>query len=161
MSRYRTKGQHKKADPVAFRLKKGPNGYNLCRYCSEEVQPPRRTFCSGERTQRKGKRINGIWTSIVQVQGYGCVHEWIIRSSPRYAREAVFDRDQGVCVLCGTKHSRKGRWEMDHIIPVVEGGGECGLDNLRSLCQPCHKTVTAELRARLKKQKVDEDSNEP
>ena len=39
-------------------------------------------------------------------------------------------------------------WEMDHIIPVVEGGGFCGLDGLRTLCVPCHKRATAALAAR-------------
>lgn len=154
MSKYRTIGKHKKADPGSFKLKKGPNGYNLCKFCQTEVKPPRRTFCSGIKTIYGRKKINGFWVRILKIQGYGCVHEWILRSSPKYARDAVFDRDQGVCSLCGIKNARKGNWQMDHIIPVIEGGGECGLENLRSLCKnPCHKKVTAELRSRLKKQK--------
>jgi len=40
-------------------------------------------------------------------------------------------------------------WDADHITPVIEGGGECGLDNFRTLCIPCHKQVTAELRGRM------------
>ena len=32
---------------------------------------------------------------------------------------------------------------------VAEGGGCCGLDNLRTLCTPCHRKETAGLRARL------------
>ena len=40
-------------------------------------------------------------------------------------------------------------WDADHITPVVEGGGECGLDNYRTLCIPCHKKETAELARRL------------
>ena len=39
-------------------------------------------------------------------------------------------------------------WEMDHRVPVVEGGGDCGLENLRTLCCDCHHRVTAELAAR-------------
>jgi hypothetical protein len=39
-------------------------------------------------------------------------------------------------------------WEMDHIIPVSEGGGSCGLENLRTLCCPCHRTVTKEFHER-------------
>lgn len=39
-------------------------------------------------------------------------------------------------------------WDMDHILPVVEGGGACGLENLRTLCIPCHKKETAALAAR-------------
>lgn len=46
-------------------------------------------------------------------------------------------------------------WEMDHETPVVEGGGSCGLDNLRTLCYRCHKAVTAELRKRLSKKPTD------
>jgi hypothetical protein len=41
-----------------------------------------------------------------------------------------------------------GFWDMDHITPVVEGGGGCGLDNLRTLCIPCHRAETAKLAAR-------------
>ena len=39
-------------------------------------------------------------------------------------------------------------WEMDHIVPVVEGGGECGLEGLRTLCWECHARATRELRGR-------------
>jgi 5-methylcytosine-specific restriction protein A len=39
-------------------------------------------------------------------------------------------------------------WEMDHIVPVVEGGGSCGLENLRTLCWTCHRRETRELAAR-------------
>jgi 5-methylcytosine-specific restriction protein A len=39
-------------------------------------------------------------------------------------------------------------WEADHIIPVVEGGGQCGLDNYRTLCLPCHKKASAQLAKR-------------
>jgi len=39
-------------------------------------------------------------------------------------------------------------YEIDHIIPVVEGGGCCGLDNLRTLCFPCHKSETKALAGR-------------
>ena len=41
-------------------------------------------------------------------------------------------------------------WQADHIIPVAEGGGSCDLDNLRTLCTPCHKEETQKLQARLK-----------
>ena len=33
-------------------------------------------------------------------------------------------------------------WQADHIIPVYRGGGLCGLENLRTLCTPCHQDVT-------------------
>lgn len=39
-------------------------------------------------------------------------------------------------------------WEADHIVPVVEGGGGCGLDNIRTLCRCCHKAETRALAKR-------------
>lgn len=41
-------------------------------------------------------------------------------------------------------------WDADHIVPVAEGGGGCGLENYRTLCLRCHRRATHELRARLK-----------
>jgi len=44
-------------------------------------------------------------------------------------------------------------WEADHIVPVAEGGGQCGPENYRTLCCRCHVVVTKELRQRLRKAK--------
>ncbi len=43
-------------------------------------------------------------------------------------------------------------WQADHIQAVAEGGGGCGLENLRTLCTPCHQIETEKLRGRLKLQ---------
>ena len=126
----------------------------MCRWCKGAVSGRRRTFCSD-----------------------ACVHEWRLRSSTSYLRECVFDRDHGICALCGVDthkqrrrvmrlsfgprmkelralidagvihRRRKSWWEADHILPVVEGG-DSNLDNLRTLCIPCHRGVTRELRER-------------
>jgi 5-methylcytosine-specific restriction enzyme A len=123
-----------------------------CRWCGSAVPKGRFTFC-----------------------GEACVHNWKLRTDPGYLRAQVFLRDRGVCALCGVdtealrKNKRKldfnarrqfekdwgGRrnlWDADHIVPVVEGGGECDLSNIRSLCLKCHREVTAALRARRKLQ---------
>ncbi|MGI9175700.1 MAG: HNH endonuclease, partial [Rhodothermales bacterium] len=39
-------------------------------------------------------------------------------------------------------------WDMDHIQPVIEGGGGTGLRNLQTLCVPCHKQKTAAMQRR-------------
>ena len=41
-------------------------------------------------------------------------------------------------------------WQADHIVPVAEGGGECGLENFRTLCDGCHRRATKDLRARMR-----------
>ena len=123
------------------------DGEPICRWCRTPVRRPRRTFCSE-----------------------ACVHEWKIRSSPWYVRKQVKKRDRGTCRLCGlnvTKahrewtrakppatdrvarrlwRSTEPRWEADHIVPVVDGGGECGLENYRLLCRACHVSVTTKWR---------------
>ena len=43
---------------------------------------------------------------------------------------------------------RQTYWDADHILPVVEGGGECTIDNIRTLCIPCHRQATRELAGR-------------
>lgn len=50
-------------------------------------------------------------------------------------------------------------WEADHIVPVVEGGGQCGPENYRTLCVRCHQKVTAELRKRISERRRNEKGN--
>ncbi|KAI0243026.1 DNA annealing helicase and endonuclease ZRANB3 [Lamellibrachia satsuma] len=43
------------------------------------------------------------------------------------------------------KQPQKGLfWNVDHITPVADGGGECDIDNLRTLCTVCHRDVTTQ-----------------
>jgi 5-methylcytosine-specific restriction endonuclease McrA len=110
------------------------------------------------------------------------VHEWRLRTDPGYLREQVFRRDQGVCSVCrvntveahlqlrrarGERRqerlakwglrsvNRKSLWDADHILPVAEGGGECDLQNIRTLCLICHRRVTRELIERLRRAKQE------
>lgn len=82
------------------------------------------------------------------------------RNTAAIMRRLVCRRDLGICALCGSgefcEYPRPSRycistsdWEMDHIVPVAEGGGLCGLDGYRTLCVPCHKIESAKLAARL------------
>jgi 5-methylcytosine-specific restriction enzyme A len=139
-------------------LPRGENQRALCRWCNLEVPPRRFTFCSD-------------W----------CVHEWRLRTDPGYLRDQVYRRDRAICALChidgdaayrdllrsrgrgrrvllerwGLKRlSRRSVWDADHILPVAEGGGECDLDNLRTLCLVCHRQQTLRLQQRLKSSDV-------
>lgn len=47
------------------------------------------------------------------------------------------------------RHFEDGAWwQADHVVPVVEGGGGCGLDGLRTLCTLCHLAETKALARR-------------
>jgi len=56
-------------------------------------------------------------------------------------RLECFKRDKGVCQLC---MGCKTNIEAHHIIPLNENG-EDTLENLITLCEPCHKRVTNEI----------------
>lgn len=137
------------------KLKRGKNGRYLCRYCSTEVTPPRRTFCSDE-----------------------CVHEYKLRRNNGYLRYNLFKRDKGICAMCGVdtvalrnkgkkmklkefkayakslgfSYKRKTFWEAHHITAVVEGGGLCGLEGFQTLCIACHRIETNKLLKRIRNQ---------
>lgn len=140
-------------------------GKRLCRNCKAEGR---------ETVMAKGKRNNC---------SHECAEAWAIKTTPTLMRRAVLNRDHGICASCrvdtiaqkaeylairtiaerevfrkmaGIPPSRSGDWwNADHIIPVTEGGGECGLENYRTLCIPCHKKATRELRKRMASKEKD------
>lgn len=139
----------------------GPGGEKLCYNCRGPLPKGRRYNCSAE-----------------------CSEEWRAKTSPSYMRFLLRRRDQGICALCSvdtlalrkayrelpdqqtreafrTEHGiPAGRawadwWDADHILAVIEGGGECDLANLRTLCIPCHRKATRELHARIKRRRIE------
>lgn len=68
--------------------------------------------------------------------------------SPR-VQSAIKRRIERI-VADGWNLLRTSWWQADHIVPVVEGGGQCGISNLRTLCERCHRRATKALRKRLK-----------
>lgn len=53
-------------------------------------------------------------------------------------RYSVMKRDDFTCQLCGKKGLDNTRLEIDHILPVAEGGTN-NPDNLRTLCFECNR----------------------
>ena len=90
-----------------------------CRFCGQQII----------RDGRRNKRLN--WHP-------ECADSYLMQFSS-HARERVHKRDRGKCASCG-RRSRK--WEHDHIIPLKDGGSHA-LDNIQTLCIPCHKLKTA------------------
>jgi len=99
-------------------------------------------------------------------------------TDPREARRRVRKRDRGRCADCALDtyplrrkirgmgrgatrelrrlgfKPRKSLWELDHIVPLIDGGSH-DLENLQTLCTPCHVKKTSE-EARLRSARAKE-----
>ena len=141
-------------DPRNLPPRSQENGRWLCRGCGKPLSGRRKAWCSDD-----------------------CRISTLIRYGIG-VRDAVFDRDHGICARCGlstdlleralreirAKFSRgKARdialllglnpdrathWDAHHKTAVIEGGGAATLDGFETLCERCHKAETAELAGR-------------
>lgn len=101
-----------------------------CKECGAELKHKRGKFCRGGE----------------------CAETYFIRFDWTRLRPFVLKRDENKCVLCGREGTQFARGatsdrpalEVDHIIPISDGGDQFDPDNCRTLCQPCHKRVTAD-----------------
>ncbi len=150
-----------------------PDGRPSCRWCQGPVPKPRRTFCGAACVHRWKVRTNpGYLRKLVWARDRGiCAAcgvdsaSWYRGLKRRIARqmkaaglvrarsgpscELVLKIERAAYRAAGLTADRSTFWDADHIVPVVEGGGECDLDNLRTLCLRCHKEATRRLAERL------------
>lgn len=108
-----------------------------CTWCGAPVERPRVTWCSDE-CVAKVKALD--W------QG--------LRS--RALKLALRD-GRYWCALCAEPHEQHAI-EVDHTVPIVEGGHPFDPTNLRALCSDCHKRETASLAGRRATARRDADA---
>jgi len=135
--------------------------YGKCRYCEKDVKPPRRTFCSNVcvhewrirsdikyMREKIYERDLGICALCKIDTRYTKIEiENISRDVRNGKKEAVLDGFL-TSLRITKKESVKSLWHADHIIPVKDGGGLCGVENIRTLCISCHKAVTKSSRSK-------------
>ncbi|CAM6013956.1 unnamed protein product [Sphagnum balticum] len=63
---------------------------------------------------------------------------YILQTAPQ------FDRHKCLLERLVRDPSEGNAWHADHIVPVADGGGECRLENMQTLCVVCHTNVTIE-----------------
>lgn len=165
-ARYTTAGQYDRKHPP----QRGPNGNWLCRFCKTETANKRRTFCSDACIHEWNIRSNGAYAraqvyardrGVCCLCGLDC--SALNGRLKRYDREHPMPIEPGKYFATQGSHRRQalgrdtGRstlWDVDHIIAVVDGGGSCGLENLRTLCIWCHKRATRLLARRRARDRV-------
>lgn len=87
-----------------------------------------------ERERRARRRLERAHAALAGEQG--------ARRRPvaREVRQAVFARDGGCCVECGSRFDL----QYDHVIPVALGGAGT-VENVQLLCAPCNQAKGAAL----------------
>ena len=150
-------------------LKKNDDGRPQCRWCCGSVLPPRRTFCCDNCVHEHRLRTNSRYMRTCVYRRDNGICAECRQDTKKIAREAkqyrmskqwkeyyeLFERNS---IPKGRKLWQRGfgggLWDADHIVAVKEGGGECGIDNIRTLCIACHKKNTAEQRKKWAKKKI-------
>lgn len=146
----------------------GEPNYKKCRFCGGACTGRRTSFCSNDHAhewairssssyarqcvRRRDKGVCakcGLDTYALRAKLYRLAHanhrRFVsfmarFRLPVMHTRYRIYIRGVG---SEGVEVKIKSLWEMDHILQVAEGGGACGLENLRTLCIFCHRKATA------------------
>jgi 5-methylcytosine-specific restriction protein A len=129
------------------------DGYRSCRYCGMSITCKRRkTFCSAVCVDEYLLRSNNRYLRKKVFSRDKGVCSLCNIDTKQIALEILChdvgsDERNNILKKYDISQKRKikkrmGVWDADHIISVKNGGGQCGLDNLRTLCIKCHKNIT-------------------
>jgi 5-methylcytosine-specific restriction endonuclease McrA len=149
----------------------------LCAYCAGELSSASRrggvisTYCSKECAEEGRLKRGGLYassqirTQVFALEG-GICRLCGVDAHAMFTRIASLAPAERLNALCHAnwklpmsskalerllQNPKEGDfWQADHIKAVAEGGGGCDLENLRTLCTPCHGIETEKLRGRLK-----------
>lgn len=139
-------------------LKRDDGGKLLCRGCGNKVPPHRKTWCSTEcqRNHHPGvvrhllfKRDKGVCAECsLDTYQLRQVLEAHARDLGFYGSYWRIDADRipepyrTQWLSYRWPAIRKSWWDMAHVVPHSEGGS-MSLENMKTLCIPCHKKETA------------------
>lgn len=143
-----------KNDPGYIRQQMLKRDKGICALCGVDCVKIQKTVrrlqhllrCSppdhGQRKFREGRSYNG---QFLRDKYNRCLAIW--QKWRRKRTTAARNRLERLKAQ-GWDLDRTTFFDADHILPVIEGGGLCGLEGYRSLCQICHKKETKALAAR-------------
>jgi len=129
---------------------KGPSGRRICRQCGHEVPKGKLTFCNdvcvhewrlrtspqylAGQTLKRDKGVCAI-CGLDTRKAEECIRFFrhLVSNKHEWFRATGLPRS---IALHGASLA-----EAHHLLPVHKGGGECGLDNMVTLCWWCHRKV--------------------
>ena len=131
-----TFGKQKEEWDGDFRKPPKPNSYyiqekGICRWCGKKI------------IENKIHNKRKTWHQ-------DCATNYMIIFHPTEARKHIWKRDKGKCSICGIICTRR-TWDLDHIKPLMEqkelqehelNWSYYELNNMQTLCRPCHKKKT-------------------
>lgn len=123
-------------------LKEGPTRVLLYKgdlYSTKENLKPEEARALIEEQANK-KKLKIVRAKAVEAMAAGDVSQPSRRAIPREIKVAVWQRDGGRCVECGSKENL----EFDHVIPVSLGGSNTER-NIQLLCEPCNREKGASI----------------
>lgn len=149
----------KRREPLRGRVARGTektnsSGKKLCRYCMQEILVKgRRTFCSDLCVHEHRLRSNiDYMRQNVYKRDSGVCSECLldcVQLAKQISTMSLSDATRWLLPLGYPKGRIKqayeknfSLWDADHILPVESGGGGCGLNNMRTLCVPCHLKIS-------------------
>ena len=135
-------------------------GRRLCRMpsCGKLVGKGRRSYCSDKCARAfEVAYFPGVTRALVHKRDRGvcalckCDTDKLQRILRWMRFNGCRDAAKEVPSLLGFRDSIDSGafWQADHIVECVRGGWGTGLDNLRTLCTPCHKAETKRLAGEL------------
>lgn len=129
-----------------------------CTWCGGKIPKPRTRWCSDRCVAEFRERCDPSKYVQLVVERDGMVCRECGRDIKQSIEAAELEAKQKLPTSghwearerIERRHGKaRGNWyEVDHIVPVVEGGGLCGLDNLRLVCGACHAVATRKLAGR-------------
>ncbi|CAH1791115.1 unnamed protein product [Owenia fusiformis] len=130
-------------------LQNSKNAWDL-RFCSRDCAE-----ASFMKTSREYavKEVFQAERGVCQMCKFDCEHLRLTLSDSASLKERATTIDSSIYKVLSVSEKQamikrpqiKGKfYQVDHIVPVMEGGGWADLTNLRTLCTVCHKRVTSE-----------------
>jgi hypothetical protein len=93
-----------------------------------------------DRQRRAAQRLDRAHMLLNAEEGHGEPPRSRREPIPREVRRAVFERDGGQCVQCGSTFDL----QYDHVLPLALGGANT-VENLQLLCGQCNREKGADL----------------